>query len=64
MGVDTLVVTNAAGGLNREFEVGDIMLIRDHINLPGFSGWNPFKGPMMKGSESVSLPCLMPMTGT
>ncbi|KAM8935030.1 purine nucleoside phosphorylase [Lycaon pictus] len=45
MGVDTLVVTNAAGGLNREFEVGDIMLIRDHINLPGFSGWNPLQGP-------------------
>lgn len=45
MGVDTLVVTNAAGGLNPEFEVGDIMLIRDHINLPGFSGVNPLIGP-------------------
>ncbi|XP_004781510.1 purine nucleoside phosphorylase [Mustela putorius furo] len=45
MGVDTLVVTNAAGGLNPEFEVGDIMLIRDHINLPGFSGVNPLMGP-------------------
>ncbi|XP_045640846.1 purine nucleoside phosphorylase isoform X2 [Ursus americanus] len=45
MGVDTLVVTNAAGGLNPEFEVGDIMLIRDHINLPGLSGVNPLIGP-------------------
>ncbi|XP_004413093.1 PREDICTED: purine nucleoside phosphorylase [Odobenus rosmarus divergens] len=45
MGVDTLVVTNAAGGLNPEFEVGDIMLIRDHINFPGFSGVNPLIGP-------------------
>ncbi|XP_004644087.1 purine nucleoside phosphorylase [Octodon degus] len=45
LGVDTLVVTNAAGGLNPKFEVGDIMLIRDHINLPGFSGQNPLKGP-------------------
>lgn len=45
LGVDTLVVTNAAGGLNPNFEVGDIMLIRDHINLPGFSGQNPLRGP-------------------
>ncbi|PNI22258.1 PNP isoform 6, partial [Pan troglodytes] len=45
LGVDTLVVTNAAGGLNPKFEVGDIMLIRDHINLPGFSGQNPLRGP-------------------
>ncbi|XP_045143802.1 purine nucleoside phosphorylase isoform X4 [Echinops telfairi] len=43
--VDTLVVTNAAGGLNPKFEVGDIMLIRDHINMPGFSGQNPLIGP-------------------
>lgn len=45
LGVNTLVVTNAAGGLNSKFEVGDIMLIRDHINLPGFSGLNPLRGP-------------------
>ena len=45
LGVETLVVTNAAGGLNPNFEVGDIMLIRDHINLPGFSGENPLRGP-------------------
>lgn len=45
LGVDTLVVTNAAGGLNPNFEVGDIMLIRDHINLPGFCGQNPLRGP-------------------
>ncbi|KAM5176552.1 purine nucleoside phosphorylase [Callospermophilus lateralis] len=45
LGVDTLVVTNAAGGLNPNFEVGDIMLIRDHINLPGLGGQNPLKGP-------------------
>uniref|UniRef100_A0A4W5M6K4 purine-nucleoside phosphorylase n=1 Tax=Hucho hucho TaxID=62062 RepID=A0A4W5M6K4_9TELE len=35
LGVETLIVTNAAGGLNPKFNVGDIMLIRDHINMPG-----------------------------
>lgn len=56
MGVQTLVVTNAAGGLNPNFEVGDIMLIRDHINLPGFSGQNPLRGPNEEGYTSL-IPC-------
>ncbi len=33
MGIKTLIVTNAAGGVNEEFNVGDIMLIEDHISL-------------------------------
>lgn len=33
MGVNTLFLSNAAGGLNPAFEVGDLMIIRDHINL-------------------------------
>jgi purine-nucleoside phosphorylase len=32
IGVETIVVTNAAGGVNKEFEAGDLMLITDHIN--------------------------------
>jgi purine-nucleoside phosphorylase len=35
--VKTLVVTNAAGGLNPDFTIGDVMLIDDHINLQGIS---------------------------
>ncbi|MDR2957638.1 MAG: purine-nucleoside phosphorylase [Coriobacteriales bacterium] len=35
LGAQTLVVTNAAGGINLGFEVGDIMLITDHINFTG-----------------------------
>jgi len=42
LGVHTLVVTNAAGGLNPAFQSGDLMLITDHIN---FTGANPLVGP-------------------
>ena len=45
LGVDTLVVTNAAGGLNQAFRAGDLMLIVDHINLVGMTGANPLRGP-------------------
>ena len=31
--MDTLFVSNAAGGMNKDFRVGDIMIITDHINL-------------------------------
>lgn len=42
LGVETLIVTNAAGGLNPAFDPGEVMLIADHINL---SGDNPLLGP-------------------
>src|SRR4051812_15785979 len=38
LGVTTLVVTNASGGLNPQFAMGDVMLIDDHINLMWISG--------------------------
>jgi purine-nucleoside phosphorylase len=37
-GIDTLIVTNAAGGVNPAFEAGDVMLISDHLNLLGTWG--------------------------
>lgn len=42
LGVKTLLVTNAAGGVNTSYEVGDLMLIKDHIN---FTSRNPLIGP-------------------
>jgi purine-nucleoside phosphorylase len=45
LGVEILVVTNAAGAVNPEFEPGDLMLITDHLNLLGMSGPNPLRGP-------------------
>ena len=45
LGIETVVLTNAAGGLNPNFSAGDLMLIRDHINMLGLSGHNPLRGP-------------------
>jgi purine-nucleoside phosphorylase len=41
MGIKTLLISNAAGGLNLSFQAGDLMLISDHINL---TGQNPLRG--------------------
>ena len=42
LGIKKYVVTNAAGGVNHNFEAGDLMIIRDHINM---MGTNPLIGP-------------------
>ncbi len=42
LGIRSLVVTNAAGGIRGDLLAGDLMAISDHINL---SGWNPLVGP-------------------
>ncbi len=42
LGINNIVITNAAGGLNRHFQAGDLMVITDHIN---FTGSNPLIGP-------------------
>ena len=45
LGIEVLVVTNAAGAINPAFEPGEVMLITDHINMIGMGGNNPLRGP-------------------
>ena len=45
LGLEMMIVTNAAGGVNPEFAPGDVMLITDHLNLIGMTGANPLMGP-------------------
>jgi purine-nucleoside phosphorylase len=46
MGVRDLLLTNAAGGINRKFQPGDFMRLTDHLN---FMGANPLRGPARDG---------------
>src|SRR4051812_6635026 len=57
LGCKAVVLTNAAGALNPTFQVGDLMVIDDHIFLPGLTGHNPLRGHALedKGERFVSL---------
>ncbi|CDR46357.1 CYFA0S23e00166g1_1 [Cyberlindnera fabianii] len=48
LGCEIVVVTNAAGGINAEYKPGDLMIIYDHLNIPGFSGFHPLRGPNLE----------------
>src|SRR5665213_103916 len=45
-GIRTLLLTNAAGAVNRSYKPGDFMVLNDHIN---FMGANPLRGPVVVG---------------
>ena len=65
LGAQILVVTNAAGGLDPAFTPGDVMIIRDHLFLPGMVGLSPLMGanddalgprfPLMRGCYDADL---------
>jgi purine-nucleoside phosphorylase len=48
LGAEMLIVTNAAGGVNPDFNPGDLMLITDHLNLLGMAGQTPLRGPNLE----------------
>lgn len=55
-GAKLVIVTNAAGGINPEYKAGDIMLVRDHINLTGRNpliGW-PHDNPFLDMNDAYS----------
>jgi purine-nucleoside phosphorylase len=45
LGIEILIVTNAAGAIHPDFNPGDVMLITDNLNLVGMTGFNPLVGP-------------------
>ncbi|KAK1172567.1 purine nucleoside phosphorylase-like [Acipenser oxyrinchus oxyrinchus] len=57
LGVETIIVTNASGGLCKDIKAGDIMIIKDHINLPGFAGQHPLCGPNDE-RFGIRFPCM------
>jgi purine-nucleoside phosphorylase len=45
LGIDLIILTNAAGAIAPEYEPGDVMVLTDHIALIGMAGLNPLRGP-------------------
>lgn len=45
LGIKTLIITNSSGGVNKNLNPGDIIVVKDHIYLPGLVGFNPLSGP-------------------
>ena len=44
LGVKDLIITNSSGGINKSYNVGDIIIVKDHIYFPGLCGFNPLVG--------------------
>jgi len=45
LGIETLIVTNAAGAINPDYKPGDVMTLTDHLSLMAMGGENPLRGP-------------------
>ncbi len=45
LGVEVIIITNAAGAIDPDFKPGDVMLITDQINMIGMAGLSPLRGP-------------------
>ena len=49
LGIHTMIITNAAGGINASFSPGDLMILTDHISILPMTGPNPLRGPNLDG---------------
>lgn len=56
-GITHLIITNAAGSLNENYNIGDLVVLKDHINLLGLSGFSPLRGP----NEDLFGPRFLPL---
>ncbi|VDM31531.1 unnamed protein product [Hydatigera taeniaeformis] len=45
LGCEYFIATNAAGGLHQNYDIGDIMVVKDHISIPALAGISPLTGP-------------------
>jgi purine-nucleoside phosphorylase len=45
LNIEILIITNAAGAVNQNFDPGQVMLITDHLNIMGMAGLSPLRGP-------------------
>ncbi len=48
LGIGTIILTNAAGAINPDYQPGDVMALSDHIGLIGMAGMNPLRGPNLE----------------
>lgn len=48
LGIEIMIVTNAAGAVHPDFSPGELMLLTDHINLMGMAGLTPLRGPNLE----------------
>lgn len=56
LGVQEVIITNAAGSLNPNIPVGTIVVVHDHLALPNLTGRNPLLGPQTSPNHSRFLP--------
>jgi purine-nucleoside phosphorylase len=58
LGARAVILSNAAGALNPSLRAGDLMLLRDHVNLPGLAGHTPLR----VGGHGEESPSFVPMS--
>ncbi|KAK7062810.1 Purine nucleoside phosphorylase [Paramarasmius palmivorus] len=56
LGVNTMIITNAAGALNPNLAVGTIVVVQDHLALPNLTGMNPLLGPQVNTDRPRFIP--------